>query len=93
MSVQRKMTVLSAMAAAVAAAGAFAAGPAGAQSYVSAETQERERLLEQARVRTSGGLTIEYSKPGNTDSVSSSFARPEVWIPPQNRQAADRKAD
>ena len=40
---------------------------------------------------TTGGLTIEYSYPVNTESTRGLDARRYVWIPPQNQQtAADR---
>ena len=83
------MKSLRTMIAAAGLIGTLGAVPALAQSAADAQ-KERDRALQQATV-TTGGLTIEYSYPVNTESTRGLDARRYVWIPPQNQQtAADR---
>lgn len=69
--------------------GALGAGPAIAQSSSTDAQAANARAVQQATVKK-GGLTIEYSYPVNSESTRGLDARPNVWIPPQNHQAADQ---
>jgi ABC-type glycerol-3-phosphate transport system substrate-binding protein len=73
------------------AAGLAGAGPAAADS---AWERTHARLIEQATVKTPGGLTIQYVYPGDrgNGSIASVFTPPTVFIPRENRSVAEEPA-